>query len=107
MTDRLVVDLDAMPLSWPLDNDALEDLRWYLEDYLTAPFGVYGDRGSGIEARLADWGGRCTGRYSALPRCRATRNWCFVQHHLLCWGCPGSCWSPRARRCLRPWIWQG
>ena len=56
MTDRLVVDLDAMPLTWPLDEDALEDLRWYLEDYLTAPFGVYGNRGSGVEARLADWG---------------------------------------------------
>jgi hypothetical protein len=31
-------------LSWPLDGDALEDLRWYLEDYLRAPFGVYSDR---------------------------------------------------------------
>ena len=29
-------------LAWPLDGDALEDLRWYLEDYLRAPFGVYG-----------------------------------------------------------------
>jgi tetratricopeptide (TPR) repeat protein len=43
-------------LSWPLDNDALEDLRWYLEDYLRAPFGVYEDRGARIEGRLADWG---------------------------------------------------
>ena len=56
MADRLVVDLDAMPLTWPLDDDALEDLRWYLEDYLKAPFGVYEDRGSAVEARLADWG---------------------------------------------------
>ena len=54
MADRLVVDLDAMPLTWPLDDDALEDLRWYLEDYLKAPFGVYEDRGSAVEARLAD-----------------------------------------------------
>jgi hypothetical protein len=76
MTDRLVVDLDAMPLTWPLDEDALEDLRWYLEDYLTAPFGVYGDRGSAVEARLADWG-------------RAVY-WCFVQHHLRYSACPGS-----------------
>ena len=55
MTGRLLVDLGAdgmvrvtvlngeLPsyaapaeLSWPLDGDALEDLRWYLEDYLTA-----------------------------------------------------------------------
>ena len=28
------------PLAWPLDGEALEDLRWYLEDYLLAPFGV-------------------------------------------------------------------
>ena len=25
-------------MAWPLDTDALEDLRWYLEDYLRAPF---------------------------------------------------------------------
>jgi hypothetical protein len=28
-------------LVWPLDAGALEDLRWYLEDYLRLPFGVY------------------------------------------------------------------
>jgi len=43
-------------LAWPLHEDALEDLRWYLEDYLRAPFGVYGDRGPEVEARLAEWG---------------------------------------------------
>jgi tetratricopeptide (TPR) repeat protein len=43
-------------LSWPLDGDALEDLRWYLEDYLRAPFGVYGDRGARVTARLGEWG---------------------------------------------------
>ena len=43
-------------LSWPLDADALEDLRWYLENYLRAPFGVYEDRGPGVAARLASWG---------------------------------------------------
>ena len=55
MTGRLLVDLGtdgmvrvtvlngelpssapATELSWPLDGDALEDLRWYLEEYLTA-----------------------------------------------------------------------
>jgi len=66
MTDRLLVDLGAdgrvsvstlfdgelspnpagesFKLAWPLDTDAPEDLRWYLEDYLRAPFGVYGER---------------------------------------------------------------
>ena len=28
--------------------DALEDLRWYLEDYLLAPFGVWEDRGPAV-----------------------------------------------------------
>jgi hypothetical protein len=77
MVDRLLVDLAAdgrasvaawldgddfpgagepFDLTWPLDADALEDLRWYLEDYLVAPFGVYGERGPRVQARLADWG---------------------------------------------------
>jgi CHAT domain len=76
VTDRLLVDLDQdghvsvtiwpdgglpeavarMVLNWPLDDAALEDLRWYLEDYLRAPFGVYEDRGPQIHERLAAWG---------------------------------------------------
>jgi tetratricopeptide (TPR) repeat protein len=43
-------------LVWHLDDAALDDLRWYLEDYLRAPFGVYGERGPQVEARLAGWG---------------------------------------------------
>jgi hypothetical protein len=43
-------------LEWPLDEGALEDLRWYLEDYLRAPFGVWEDRGPQIQAQLAAWG---------------------------------------------------
>jgi hypothetical protein len=76
MPDRLLVDLDPgglvtigvepdgglyerlsqAPLEWPLDAEALEDLRWYLEDYLRAPFGVWEDRGPAVQARLAGWG---------------------------------------------------
>ena len=76
MHDRLVVDLDGdgqarvlswpdgglpeevsrAPLAWPLDDDALEDLRWYLEDYLLAPFGVWEDRGPAVRGKLAGWG---------------------------------------------------
>ena len=76
VVDRLLVDLDAdglvtvdmwpeggLPetvsrrrLEWPLDGDELEDLRWYLEDYLRAPFGVWQERGPRIQARLAGWG---------------------------------------------------
>ncbi|HEV2809892.1 MAG TPA: tetratricopeptide repeat protein [Acidimicrobiales bacterium] len=43
-------------LCWPLDAEALDDLRWYLEDYLRAPFGVYGDRGPKVAAQLRPWG---------------------------------------------------
>ena len=44
------------PLTWPLDADALQDLRWYLEDYLLAPFGVWEDRGPSVQEKLAGWG---------------------------------------------------
>src|SRR5262249_31157971 len=37
-------------------GQALEDLRWYLEDYLQAPFGVWDDRGPAIQEQLAGWG---------------------------------------------------
>ncbi|TAX63352.1 tetratricopeptide repeat protein [Rhizobium ruizarguesonis] len=33
-----------------------EDLRWYLEDYLMAPFAVYEERGRAVERRLPEWG---------------------------------------------------
>ena len=49
-------DVSRGDLEWPLDGDALEDLRWYLEDYLLAPFGVWEERGPAIRARLAAWG---------------------------------------------------
>ena len=76
VADRLLVDLSvdglvtvstwpegelpetvsSAPLAWSLDDDVLEDLRWYLEDYLRAPFGVWEDRGPQIQKRLGEWG---------------------------------------------------
>ncbi|MGH3916280.1 MAG: hypothetical protein ACRDTC_23160 [Pseudonocardiaceae bacterium] len=47
---------EPFELVGPFDTDVLEDLRWYLEDYLRAPFGVYGERGPQIAGRLAEWG---------------------------------------------------
>jgi hypothetical protein len=47
---------EPCPLEWPLDAGALEGLRWYLEDYLRVPFGVYEEQGPGIAARLPEWG---------------------------------------------------
>lgn len=79
VVDRLVVDLTpdgrasvatwldgddfpdtgpAFELAWPLDGDALDDLRWYLEDYLRLPSAVYGEKGQRLQAQLADWGAR-------------------------------------------------
>ncbi len=77
VADRLVVDLDAagwasvsawldgesprvvgapVALTRPLDSGELADLRWYLEDYLRVPFGVYEQRGPRIAERLPEWG---------------------------------------------------
>ena len=52
--DLLIIDVDDE--GWPLTPDSLEDLRWYLEDYLDAPYGVYEDRGAQIQRNLKDWG---------------------------------------------------
>ena len=49
-------EVSRAPLAWPLDAEALEDLRWYLEDYLLAPFGVWEDRGPAVREKLAGWG---------------------------------------------------
>ena len=54
--EELPQEVSRAPLAWPLDAGALEDLRWYLEDYLRAPFGVWQDRGPAVQARLAGWG---------------------------------------------------
>jgi tetratricopeptide (TPR) repeat protein len=49
-------EMSRAPLAWSLDAEALEDLRWYLEDYLLAPFGVWEDRGPVVRGKLAGWG---------------------------------------------------
>ncbi|HEX4703006.1 MAG TPA: tetratricopeptide repeat protein [Pseudonocardiaceae bacterium] len=77
MVDQLLVDLDAdgrvsvstwwegeppvrvgepVEVAGLLGADELADLRWYLEDYLSAPFGVYEGRGARVADRLSDWG---------------------------------------------------
>ena len=57
------VEGEPPALDWPLGAEALEDLRWYLEDYLGAPFGVYGDRGPVVAEQLGAWGAQV---FSAL-----------------------------------------
>src|ERR1700733_2842915 len=57
---NLTHDVGGEPaaLALPLSAAELEDLRWYLEDYLRVPFGVYRDRGSQIADQLPGWGAR-------------------------------------------------
>jgi hypothetical protein len=40
----------------PLAAAAREDLRWYLESYLAAPYAVYEARGQAIHEQLRGWG---------------------------------------------------
>lgn len=44
------------PFEWSLSETETEDLRWYLEDYLRAPYGANQDRGELVAASLAKWG---------------------------------------------------
>ena len=60
---RLEPDLEpeeAPPFDFisPLTPEEREDLRWYLEDYLAAPYAVWEERGSNIAATIDDWGER-------------------------------------------------
>ncbi|MEO5375722.1 MAG: CHAT domain-containing protein, partial [Alphaproteobacteria bacterium] len=43
---------DPIPFAPALGSTDREDLRWYLEDYLRAPYAVYETRGQEIRARL-------------------------------------------------------
>ncbi|GLY25564.1 tetratricopeptide repeat protein [Micromonospora sp. NBRC 101691] len=54
---RVVVSAAAGDLDL-LDDAEIGELRWYLEDYLQAPFGVYATRGTQVAGRLATWGQR-------------------------------------------------
>ncbi|MFD9563189.1 tetratricopeptide repeat protein [Streptomyces sp. NPDC059994] len=85
LTERLLVDLrddgrvqvsswpaaehsprpagEPVELVWPLDEQEMADLRWYLEQYLRMPFGVYEQRGPRVAAQLPEWGARI---FSAL-----------------------------------------
>jgi hypothetical protein len=44
------------PFKNPLISENLEDLRWYLEDYLKTPFGIWEEKGPTIETKLRPWG---------------------------------------------------
>jgi tetratricopeptide (TPR) repeat protein len=54
--DELPDSGPVFDLAVPLDGNVLEELRWYLEDYLVLPSGAYGERGQKVRERLAEWG---------------------------------------------------
>ena len=54
-------EVSRAPLAWPLNEEVLEELRWYLEDYLLAPFGVWQDRGPAVRDKLTGWGNQVFG----------------------------------------------
>ncbi|WP_265277370.1 CHAT domain-containing protein [Nostoc sp. KVJ3] len=46
----------AVPFEHPFDKKALDDLRWYLEEYLRFPYGLAPDNAVKIEQKLQTWG---------------------------------------------------
>jgi hypothetical protein len=46
----------AVAFTSPFAPAAREDLRWYLESYLSVPYAVYETRGQAIQERLRGWG---------------------------------------------------
>jgi tetratricopeptide (TPR) repeat protein len=70
---RINHERDSIQLSWqrghsnprpapsvtfthPFDEQALADLRWYLEEYLRFPYGLAPDNAAKIEQKFQDWG---------------------------------------------------
>lgn len=47
---------DAVRFEHPFDKQALTDLRWYLEEYLRFPYGIFPDEAAKIEQKLQTWG---------------------------------------------------
>lgn len=46
----------AVIFEHPFDEQALADLRWYLEEYLRFPYGIYPDNATKIEQQFQEWG---------------------------------------------------
>ncbi|MEV4767741.1 tetratricopeptide repeat protein [Micromonospora humida] len=61
------------PLAWPLTDAQLAELRWYLENYLQEPFGVYGEHGPQLAAQLPVWGAQIFA--AAFPTGSAREAW--------------------------------
>ncbi|MEI2582106.1 CHAT domain-containing protein [Scytonema sp. PRP1] len=47
---------DVVEFEHPFNQQALTDLRWYLEEYLRFPYGLAPDNAAKIEQKLQNWG---------------------------------------------------
>ncbi len=45
-----------VPFQHPFDEQALVDLRWYLEEYLGFPYGIEPEKAATIEQKFQEWG---------------------------------------------------
>ncbi|NEQ69139.1 MAG: tetratricopeptide repeat protein [Symploca sp. SIO2D2] len=46
----------SVAFTHPFDKETLAELRWYLEDYLRWPYGIFPDNAAKIEQKFQDWG---------------------------------------------------
>ncbi|MGB3402585.1 MAG: tetratricopeptide repeat protein [Microcoleaceae cyanobacterium] len=47
---------DPVPFQHPFNKKALTNIRWYLEEYLRYPYGIYPDQAKQIESQFQAWG---------------------------------------------------
>ncbi len=47
---------DPVAFEHPFDKKALTDIRWYLEEYLRYPYGIFPDQAKQIERQFKAWG---------------------------------------------------
>jgi hypothetical protein len=47
---------DPVSFQHPFNEQALTDIRWYLEEYLRFPYGIYPDQATEIEHQFQAWG---------------------------------------------------
>jgi hypothetical protein len=47
---------DPVPFQHPFDQQALTDIRWYLEEYLRFPYGIFPEQATQIESQFQAWG---------------------------------------------------
>ncbi|MBO0614251.1 tetratricopeptide repeat protein [Thiothrix fructosivorans] len=57
----------------PIGQIEQDELRWYLEDYLHWPVGLFRDRAQRTEAQLPQWGAKLSAAVLDKPECQAVK----------------------------------